>query len=649
MAIVSMQKLSILAMLSDRQKLMEMLINQGITHIEDISQEEIEERFGGLFLKENAGEKMTGINTDIKAVKDAINVVAAYVDAKNVMFAPKRGVTKKDYDDVVASADSIMKLALDINSKKVRLHGLKSEKNRIESEILSLKSWENLPFAAGFSGTKTTKVLTGIITSREPISQIISELEEEIPEAYLKEVYNLKYNHYIYVVYHRDFEEKILSFLSKYEFSQVSLQGKDSVSNLIKKLKADIEALEKLNNDLRDQFKEFAKEKYKLEILYDYLSTEKVKLSAIEKMANTDSVFMIKGFTPKVSADTVKKSIEDSFTSVVFKDELEDNEKPPVLLKNNRFIEPFEVITETYSLPDPKGIDPNSIMAPFFLMFFGMMLSDAGYGIIISLLTAFIVLKFKPGGQAGKLMRLMFWGGISTIIWGAIFGGWFGDIIPILTENSIIPPRLLDPLNDPITMLVLSFILGGIHLLVGMGAKAYMMIKSGDTWGAVFDIGLWYLVLIGIGLLFFGGVIADIGKYMAITGAIGLVLTQGRSEKNIFKKFFTGLLSLYDIIGHLSDVLSYSRLLALGLSTGVVASVVNTMAVMGGNNVFGWILFVVAFLIGHVFNMGINILGAYVHTSRLQYVEFFGKFYESGGRAFKPFKPERKYVEVVKD
>ena len=242
------------------------------------------------------------------------------------------------------------------------------------------------------------------------------------------------------------------------------------------------------------------------------------------------------------------------------------------------------------------------------------------------------------------------------MLWGVIFGGYFGDTIPVLykmaTGKEIVIPSLMNPSADPISVLILSLILGLFHLFAGMGAKAYLLIKRGHIWDAVFDVGFWYLVLGGLGILCLGFVlpgtpVMQIGMWIAIAGAAGLVLTQGRAKKNIFAKLIGGIGSLYDIVSYMSDILSYSRLLALGLSTGVVGSVINTMGSMGGNSIGGWILFFVVFVIGHVFNIAINTLGAYVHSSRLQYVEFFGKFYESGGKAFRPLIRPRKYVEVT--
>ncbi|NLX71520.1 MAG: V-type ATP synthase subunit I, partial [Clostridiales bacterium] len=310
----------------------------------------------------------------------------------------------------------------------------------------------------------------------------------------------------------------------------------------------------------------------------------------------------------------------------------------PVLLSNAKLVEPFEVITELYSLPDPRGLDPNLYMAPFFFVFFGMMLSDAGYGIITSLLAGYALYKFKLAGTGKKFAAMLFLCGISTVIWGAIFGGWFGDLITL-------KPLWINPLDNPLSVLILSFVMGVVQIYAGIILNAYKNIRAGHVADALMDQGLWLVLLTGL-LMFVKPELTSVGKYMAALGAIGLILTQGRAQKSIIKKFTSGVLSLYDITGYLSDVLSYSRLLALGLTTGVIATVINTMAKTVAGNIIGYIVMALIIVGGHVFNLAINVLGAYVHSSRLQYIEFFSKFYDSGGRAFDPLRVKTTYVDL---
>ena len=375
------------------------------------------------------------------------------------------------------------------------------------------------------------------------------------------------------------------------------------------------------------------------EILYDYYSVERDRKSALQNVADTDKTFSVQAWLPEQYEDLVKSEVLKVTDTVYleFRPPSEDEEMP-VLLSNSKLVEPFEVITELYSLPDPRGIDPNIYMAPFYFIFFGMMLSDAGYGIIMSLITGFALWKFKLADSGKKFVSMLFLCGLSTVLWGAVFGGWFGDLIRV-------KPLWINPLDNPLSVLILSFIMGIIQIYTGIILNAYKNVRAGHTADALMDQGLWLVLLTGL-LMFVKPELATIGKYMALFGAVGLVLTQGRSQKGILKKLTSGILSLYDITGYLSDVLSYSRLLALGLTTGVIASVINTMAKTVSGSIVGYVAMALIIIGGHVFNLVINVLGAYVHSSRLQYIEFFSKFYDSGGRAFNPLRVKTTYVEL---
>ncbi|MBQ8004037.1 MAG: hypothetical protein IJ299_02985, partial [Oscillospiraceae bacterium] len=317
------------------------------------------------------------------------------------------------------------------------------------------------------------------------------------------------------------------------------------------------------------------------------------------------------------------------------------------LTHSAKLISPFETVTNMYSPPAYRGIDPNPTMAPFFAMFFGIMLSDAGYGLLLMLAGVFALVKMKPRGGFKNFMQLAVICGASTVLWGLLFGGFFGDAIPSvyrLFTGNIFPydtALWFNPTNDPMTMLIFSLILGGIQIVAGMAVKAYMMIRDGQVWDAIFDIGFWWVLFAGAITCIFN---AKVGLYVLGAGALGLILTQGRAKKNIIGKFFSGVLSLYDITGYFSDILSYSRLLALSLSTAVVGNVINTMGILTGP-----IGFFVVFVIGHVFNIAINLVGSFVHSARLQYVEYFGKFYESGGRLFAPLSIKTKNIDVIKE
>ncbi|NLK69499.1 MAG: V-type ATP synthase subunit I, partial [Clostridiaceae bacterium] len=332
----------------------------------------------------------------------------------------------------------------------------------------------------------------------------------------------------------------------------------------------------------------------------------------------------------------------------------EDDEEFPVLLENKGIAETGEPVLKMYGLPNSREIDPNTVMAPFFIMFFGLMFSDGGYGLILALVTGFALLKFELEDETRKFAKLLFYCGISTVFWGMMFGGWFGI-------SALVPYAVwFDVVSQPELLLSWSLLFGVIHVYAGFAVKAANLIRDKKYLDALFDVGFIYIFYTGavFALLpYVPSVNADavaplvnIGKYLLIIGGVLLVLTQGRNGKNIISKFLSGVLSLYDVVGFLSDILSYSRLLALGLATSIIASIVNELSVMFDMPiVLKALAAVIILVVGHAVNFAINALGAYVHTCRLQYLEFFGKFYTGGGVAFSPLKINTKYIKLRPD
>ena len=351
--------------------------------------------------------------------------------------------------------------------------------------------------------------------------------------------------------------------------------------------------------------------------------------------------------------------------------EPESGEAAPIALKNNSFAAPTESVVESYGLPGEGEVDPTSIMAVFYYFLFGLMLSDAGYGLLMIVGCAIVLKKFPKMSRSMKqMMTMFFWCGVSTFLWGILFGGFFGDAIDVVAHTffgvpkdvAVFKPLWFAPLEKPMKLLVYSFAFGVAHLFVGLGIKGWQLLKQKRVMDFIGSVLSWFLLLTGLILMLLpsdlfasisGSPIAipaplqSAAKILALLGAVGLLLFAAWDRKNIGLRLALGAYELYGITGWLSDVLSYSRLLALGLATGVIASVINSMASMFGGGVKGAILFIIIFLVGHALNMAINLLGAYVHTNRLQYVEFFGKFYDGGGEAYEPLTTDNtKYYHM---
>ncbi|WDU84556.1 V-type ATPase 116kDa subunit family protein [Caloramator sp. Dgby_cultured_2] len=371
--------------------------------------------------------------------------------------------------------------------------------------------------------------------------------------------------------------------------------------------------------------------------MYDYFYSKLQLEQAKSKLVLTKKTAVLTGWIPEDKVDVVKENVQNKFKHVFIEVEDAEFENAPVLLKNNWLSEPFEVVTSMYALPKPTEIDPTPILTPFFLLFFGMMMADVGYGILM-FLVGILGLKFTNiEGDLKKLLKLILYCSIPTIAFGLLYGSFFGGIIKL-------KPLWVDPVNEPMEILKWSIIFGIVHLYVGLGTKAYMLIKNGKVLDAFFDVGAWYLLLSGLIWMFLGG--GTIAKVLAILGALIILLTHGRENKTIVGKFFGGFYSLYGVTGYLGDALSYSRLLALGLASGLIGWSFNLLISLLGKGMVVYIFGPLIFIAGHTFNFLIGILGTYVHTSRLQYLEFFGKFYEGGGKAFEPLKIKTKFIKV---
>ncbi len=403
-------------------------------------------------------------------------------------------------------------------------------------------------------------------------------------------------------------------------------------------------------------------------VLYDMEKTTLHAAREKEKLVTTGECAVLEAWVPADEKARVTRALKKLPCAFALDDPAPD-EEPPVLLKNNGFASNFEWVVGMYAYPKYGTFDPTFIMSIFYFFIFGIMFADVGYGALL-LLGGFLLPKLlRIRGGMKRMLNMFGYCGISCVLLGFVFGGWFGDLpYAIMTNflgyesveaaktaapifNGLVvtlggKPVSLNPLENPMAFLVISLAVGAIHLIAGMAVKFVLLCKEGKVFAAIFDIGSYWVLFAGFGLL----VVNTTAAWITIgAGALMIICTYGRAQKNIVMKFLMGLKGLYDLISYASDLLSYCRILALGLAAGVVGQVINLLATMGGPTPVGFILLVVVMLLGHALNMAINILGSFVHTSRLQYLEFFGKFYEDGGVAFNPALPSDKYSTVEAD
>lgn len=644
MPIVDMQKIFLFAHQQEKDTVIKILQELGTVELVDLKESSTWGEMESLLLPEAAAEGAAQLESRLGEIRYCIDFFQRYFPVRKSFMeqftGAKLNLTPEEYADFISRGEEIQDVYNSCREVDEGLTSLRNEETRCYNLLMGLTPWAgfSLPLEQIENTERLRMRLLAVPVEKLPALQ--KDLAEKITEHYLETVSTDRETAYIFYICFAAEMVQTQECLKDAGAAEVQFSGiTGTVDQAINELNEKIEAINQKKETLRQRVEELLVHRPHLMAYYDCLEIERSQKEAVSNLARTKTAFLLEGWVPEPLVTDLEKILaEKTETALLVVQDPGPEENVPVLLQNGRVTDAYEVVTRMYSTPSRHELDPTPLMAPFFFVFFGMCLSDAGYGVILSLLAYLLTRKIKLKGMGKQLIKLLFLGGISAFFAGILMGSWFGDLINI-------KPLWFNPLDDPMRMLIVSCILGGIHIFTGMGVQAYQNIKRGKILDAVFDQGLWYVFLIGLVLLFLPQWGA-IGKWMSIAGAAGLVLTQGRSQKGIFKKFSSGLVSLYDVTGFLSDILSYSRLLALGLATGVIASAINTMGGLLSGSVVGFIVMIILLIGGHSFNLIINTLGAYVHTSRLQYIEFFGKFFEGGGSPFQPFCKTTKFIEI---
>ena len=439
--------------------------------------------------------------------------------------------------------------------------------------------------------------------------------------------------------------EKIVLPMSKLTATEEAGQ----IESLLKKVQTD-------RKTFKRELAGLTKHKKRLTYIYDYYLQKNDEKSAKERLAYTKKAFILTGWGARKKLAGLKIELEKLDPSLALEEiEPDKGEQPPSLIENAGIFGPFELVTKIFGPPSPGDMDPTAPLSFFFILFFALCLSDVGYGILLAAAAIYYkkTLTLSEGGK--NLLNLLLWGGVATIFAGIITGSYFAIDLNTLPAQFSIPLKkvqLIDPIKSPLNMLIISLILGIIQIITGLALGLYWRVKNGEWLNGLLDFGLWIVFLLA--LVFYGTAAAlshpatTILGRLSIAGAVSLVLTQGRHEPGLIKKAVSGILSLYRTTGFLGDTLSYSRILALMMTTSIIGMVINIIADLtkGSVPILGYLIMAIVLVIGHVFNMVISVLGAFVHSARLQLVEYFGKFYEGGGKLFKPFRRETVYTII---
>lgn len=633
---------------SQREALVDSLMKIGAVEVSTEDAGQYEE----LARNPNVQQELNDIGNRISEVRNALESLNKYCPEKKALFSARREMTDAEFAAIMENRDRIWDFVKTINDAEEQLTKLKNDENRISNLRSALIPWSDYVFPLELTGTRRTAVVPGTIPAGNDWGNITYELEEKVPYSQLSMVSSDKDQYYCFVTVHADSQQECLSYLKTLGFNKASFHGlTGTVRENLAKLENRLMEISYDKNSIVEKIRGMGDCRRDIEALHDSLVMDQERSMANGRILVTKKAFLIKGWIPAELAEKAKKELESKFTVSVEISEPGEDEETPVLLHNTGIAEAGEPVMTMYSLPSSREIDPNPVMAPFFIMLFGLMLGDGGYGIIMVLLAGLILRKFRLEDSMRKFMKLIFYCGLSTIFWGAMFGSWFG--IEELAKYGI----WLNPVEQPELMLSWSLLFGIIHMYAGFAMKAANLIRDRKYLDALFDVGfvlIFYTGFIFILLPYAPEVnkdavvpLVEIGKYMFVVGAVLLLLTQGRASKKIFGKITGGLSSLYNVVSFMSDVLSYSRLLALGLATGIIGTIVNQMSTMFQFPMaIKLVVMAVILVIGHLINFAINALGAYVHSCRLQYLEFFGKFFTGGGQPFKPLKANTKYIAV---
>ena len=651
MAIVKMKKLRLLAVRQEKDALLRDLERFGCVEFSELDDSLLDD---GLF-RENSDT--LSLRNGQSQLMNAIGLLDRYAPEKKALLSAKPEVeTDTLLDD--SQLKHAQEAAAEINGLEEKIKRLTGEENRQNALVESLLPWQDLDLPLDTVSTERCAILWGSLPARVELPSVSSAIELASDEAELFRISGDKSTNYVLVVSSRDQLPAVQEALRPFGFTLISFSGESGTAREAADVARNrLEVLASEKEAIRQELVEKASFRTELKLAADIAGASIARADAESKLMGMDSTLVMQGWVPAEKEAALAALLEPYDCAWETEDPLPD-EYPdvPVQLKNNRVTDALNMVTSMYSLPAYDGVDPNPLMAPFFILFYGLMMADMGYGLVMMLAALVAMAKIKPRKGTLSFCRLLLYGGISTFIMGALTGGFFGNALEQIgkilgkPEGWGVLPSLFNPMTDSMLVLIGSMALGLIHLNTGMVISAVEKIKKGDAASALWEEGSLWVTLVGIVLFALNktvapGIPAMPGKVILIIGCVMILYGGTRGAKG-FGKFTSIFGTLYNTLtGWFGDLLSYSRIMALMLAGSVIATVFNTIGSIANNLVF----FIVIFIIGHSLNFALNLLGCYVHDLRLQCLEYFGKFYKDGGRAFEPLAVNPKYYNTVEN
>ena len=574
----------------------------------------------------------------------ALETLKHYETKKGGLFAarPEKTIGELFSDEAYAAALDTAQAVLDAQDARSRLA---AEKSRLTAVRESFVPWQQLPLPLETLGTQHTRILLGTVPAQTDLEALRAKVFEAADEVQLEQISADQQSLYLLVFVHKCAAEAVGAALREAGFALTTFDGvQGTAAENIRRTDEAIAACEQQDAEKLAELTALAEQKSALQLAFDRCTQEISKAQAADRLVHSEKTFCLGGWVPCEDVGKLEALLSGFCCAWELTDPApEEYPDVPVKLKNNKLTWPLNMVTEMYSLPAYDGVDPNPLMAPFFILFYGIMMADMGYGLLMILASIIITKKSRPKGTSGQMFGLMFSCGISTFLMGALTGGFFGDFLPqlvgIIDPDTTFKalPSLFTPLDDTITILIGAMALGFVQIVTGMAISFVEKIKKGQIMDAIWEELTWWVVFAGIACMALG--VTNIVLYVGI----GMVVVGSGWSAKGFGKVTAIFGSVYNhVTGYFGDILSYSRLMTLMLAGSVIASVFNTLGAIPGNVVF----FLLVSVAGNGLNFALNLLSCYVHDLRLQCLEYFGKFYQDGGKPFEPLAINTKYVDI---
>ncbi len=647
MAIVKMKRVRLIALARDRDELLSSLLHAGCVEVSEPSQTLAE---GPDFLQRERAAVAQAKDTQ-EELKAAVKELNRRAPQKGGLFTPRDTMSEGALLDQ-AALERALELAREINGHAKAIGAMSARAARLEADRLALEPWRAYDAPLEEKGTRTVSVLLGTVPGAVDFPAMAGAVEEAAGAAEVRLLSTGRQQHCLEILCHKSCEAAALEALRSYGFSFAQMKElTGTVEENLQRIQGEIRETQEQRQRELEAIQTLGQRRRELQIAQDRIAQVVATESAKERLINAGPVLYLDGWVPAEKTGKLEAALGRFDCAWELADpDPEEYDKVPVALKNGKLTRCMNMVTEMYALPVYGTVDPNPLMAPFFILFYGIMMADMGYGILMVLGAIFMIRKMRARDGMRNFAELLFYCGISTFVMGAITGGFFGDFLTQLigiispgTEFAL--PALFTPMNDTIAILGGSLVLGFIQIITGQIVSFVEKVRNGHLMDGVWDEGTWWVLYLAVILMALG--VGNIGGYpvVLILGIVMLAVGSTRNAKG-FGKIGSFVGAVYNgVTGIFSDVMSYARLMALMLSGSIIASVFNTLGGITGNVFF----FLIISMLGNTLNFALNLLGCYVHDLRLQCLEFFGKFYQDGGKPFRPLAIHTKYVDIKEE